>query len=848
MLTPDLAPRIATTPYSEAFVREHTRLLDASPQQTPSEVVNPATEAPRKFGKMVRDALAKRVALYAPILHPGAFIEEKIKSGVLEYEAKTGIRTGLKPDSLVRVDYEPLVPINPNLRREAPVKKTHYFTLTEIVTGSYQHVVGSWRREFGDRFRVVGHQHQPLIDYLTRENLETQMSLALKTYQADPGKKSGLQSHYKSEVMERCLAYLAKADKASETYQAVCDFLEGKSQAREVKFHGTTLNGVFLIPLKAGGLVFSVDGSEHFEIGTAINHYQKFGARMSEQVPVYPTSDAFKQFIVAKLPVYEQYRYKSKADAFELKKRSRSSMPWLGVGVTQGQVYANPFSFHATSSVDVLTERLYEGLMARLKSDIDTLVFTTGEQSDLKGLEIAKTLLTIYSTAGAFAAPGTGSKLFSLMTGLVASGAYVGASFGQAAISDRPAQADAFLKEAIISAALAGAFMAAPLAGQFAKGIRYPFKNIPQALGYYRLITEQAQKKTPRIISRLLKDSTKPRSATGIAAAAASGARQGAKQMRRASVGEIIVPTPITHPALSALKESRQAIERSLPIARSRLDSAIRTAADPNYAEDTKRIARLFYGADTPDTLKALQRKQQMMKADLNQLKIDNIGFLPNEGPGWSAQLQPSNYADYKAGALKEKYIEVNIDGALQYYRDMGNSDETLANTLIHEMSHGMPVDEDFVYAGKLRGAREDIVDLLNLGKSTDPKDYRYLSADAKDGTVSLFAREPQTHNADSTLFVAALLDQAKTNRPLFEANMKAIDEAASRSGNGLIKETVAVRIINKRDVSFRTAPAYLIARHDQTGRILGVFEKRTTPQSTSAKVTDVVREVFKWN
>ena len=845
MLSPLSSPvSLTPTPYTDASARKVGEQLDALRTRTQTETNVDSREARRSFAKMVQDTLKKRLALYEPILHPGVFIEEKIKTGIREYEAKTGTTTGLKPDSLIRVDYAPLVPPNPNLRQEAPVKKTHYFSLTEIVTGSYQHQVRAWRRAFGDRFRVVGHQHQPLIDHLTRSNLETQMTAALKAYQAQPAKKEGLKSLYKSEVMHRCLAYLATANPKSAAYTAVADFLEGKSQAREVRFHGATLNGVFLIPMQAGGVLFSVDDATHFEIGTTTNRYVKFGHPLSEQVPDYPTSDAFKQWVSSKLPVYEQFRHKGKDDAYALKKRSRSSMPWLGVGPTQGQVYANPFSFHATPSVDVLTERLYDGLMARLKSDIDTLVFTEGEQSSLNALEIAKTLLTIYSTAGAFAAPGTGTKLFALVTSLVASGAYAGASFGQAAISDRPDEADGFLKEAILSAALAGAFMAAPLTGAFAKGVRYPFKNIPQALGYYRFVTDRAQRRVPRIINQL----RNPQTAAGSVTATAGGVRQGAKQMRRASIGEIILPTPVTDPTLSALEESRQAIERSLPIARKRLDSAISTAADPNHIEDTKTIARLFYGTDTPETLKALQRKQQMMKADLGQLKMDNIDFLPNEGPGWSAQLQPSNYADYKAGALKEKYIEVNIDGALQYYRDMGNSDETLANTLIHEMSHGMPADEDFVYTGRLRGAREDIVDLLNLGKSTEPKDYRYLSADAEDGTVSLFAREPQKHNADSTLFVTALLDQAKTDRPLFEANMKAINQAVSQSGDALIKETVAVRIIDKRRVYLNTTPAYLIARHDQSGRILGTFEKRTLRQREPAHFIDSVREIFKWN
>lgn len=838
---------INPNPYTDERARQIGQQLEALRKRQQAEGTVDAADAPRHFTHMVQDALMDRKALYAPILHPVAFVEDYIKKGILEYEAKAGVTTGLKPDSLIKVDYVPRTPANPNLHIKAPVKKSHLFTLTEIVTGTYQHQLRSMRQPLEGEPVVVGHQHQLLIDHLTRGNLETRMSAALEAYQADPAKKTGMQALYKSEVMHRCLAYLATAKPDSEGYKAVAAFLSGNLQAREVKCQGATLNGVFMIPMSAGGILFSVDDQAHFEFGTTINRYTKFGHPQTEVVPDYPTSDAFKQWVSSKLPVYEQIRHKGKSGAFELKKRSRSSMPWLGVGPTQGQVYQDPFSFHATPSVDVLTQRLYEGLMTRLKSDIDTLVFTKGEQLGIDALEVVKALLMVYSMAATFASPGTGSKLFALVTNLLMSGAYVGASLGQAAISDRPDQADGYLTDAIVSAAVAGAFMAVPVGGQFAKGIRYPFKSIPQALAYYRFVTDQAQKKTPQIVKQLLSKVIKPRPSAGTFKGNVGGLRAGPKPMRRASIGETVQPTASSNRALSTTEQSRQAIERALPIARTRLNAAIKTAADPRHLEDTKQIARLFYGADTPETLNALQRKQQLMKADLGQLKMQNIDFLHNEGPGWSAQLQPSNYANYKAGALKEKYIEVNVDGALQYYRDMGSSDDTLANTLIHEMGHGMPADEDFVYAGKLRGAREDIADLLNLGKSTDAKDFRYLSADAQDGTVSLFAREPQKHNADSTLFVTALLDQAMNNRPLFEANIKAINEAVEKAGDGLIKETVAVRIIGKRSVQVPTAPAYLLARDKQTGRIVAVFEKMSVAENRVTSFIDVVRDIFKW-
>ncbi|MHA6575659.1 hypothetical protein [Pseudomonas yamanorum] len=825
----------------------------------------------RLFRQMVKEAVKQRLKLYAPVLQPGAFIEEKIKQGIIEFEARTGKKTGLSPDSRIRVDYAPNVPDSPNLHIRQPVRQSQSFTLREIVTGTYQHVIRAMEGPLGVRYKVVGHEQPALIEHLTSTQLQGQMSAALAAYQADAANKDGMTSLYESEIMLRCLEYLSKAAPNSPEFHAVAGFLSGRQQASEVKFHGVTLNGVFLIPMGEGGILFSVDDNKQFHIGTTTNHYLHYGVQKHERVPVYPLTPEFKKWALSKLPVYEQFRYKDQTDAFSISRKSQFGFPSMGIPLSGGQVTHKPFSFHSTSSVGNLTASLYDGFMQRLKSDIDTLVFTDLERYGLEALEISKAILTLYSTAAMFASFGTGSQLFALASGLGLGGAYAAASLGQAGISDRPQESAAYLREAIVAAAMTGAFQAFPLARKLAKGLNYPFKSIAPDLSYYRFINGEAQAKAPRIVDQLLGKVIKPRLRPG---AGYGKPNTTPMQMRRTSLGEVMVDPQKTSAATSSQKslpgkqpasvagpvlpkslppispdeQARKAIQRSLPIARKKLDEAIRAVTDPGRSEDAKRVCKLFYGSDTPESLQALQRKQQLMKADLDRLHVDNIEFLKDEGAGWSAQLQPSVYHAYKAGDPKAKYIEVNIDGALEYYRDMGSSDDTLANTLIHEMSHGMPADEDFVYAGKLRGAREDIVDLLNLGKSTLKDDFRYLSPDIVDDTVSLFARHPQTHNADSTLFVAALMDQARNNRLLFEANIAAINEAVERAGDGLIKETVAVRIIGKRSAPRRSAPNFLLARHDQGGEPLRVFERVCKPSQAGPRtIVDVAWEVFKW-
>lgn len=336
------------------------------------------------------------------------------------------------------------------------------------------------------------------------------------------------------------------------------------------------------------------------------------------------------------------------------------------------------------------------------------------------------------------------------------------------------------------------------------------------------------------------------------------------RKMRRPSIdNEHVAPREPAHlpaikPAEAAvattpLEQSRQAIERALPIARRRLDGALSAVSDPVFEKDLKFVCNTFFGSDSEAAVAAFTRKQRTMKVDLDTLNLSNINFLENEGAQWQAQLLPTSYSRYKAGNLQEKYIEVNVEGATDYYHFMGNSDEAMANTLIHEQAHGFPGDEDYVYSGAIKGGREDIADLLNLGKTTDPTHFRHLGDEVQEATLSLFAKTPQAHNADSTLFGIALLDQAKNNRTLYEENVAAIQQAlaTAKANGGVITEHLPVRIIRKRATPGSPLPRFVLLRHDQTGEIVQVLERRSRPpvrgRQAPRPVCDIVQDVFKW-
>ncbi|MFJ2714368.1 hypothetical protein ACIOZM_26400 [Pseudomonas sp. NPDC087346] len=481
-------------------------LLTASTPPVPVEpdAIDPATSAELSAVQ----TLQQLEALYNPILDPSVFIDDYIKAGIQRYEQESGTSTELLPNSYVSVTYRPgpydpsLVP--PNIR--APSAATVRVSLRDVVTGHYLYAFKQTRDTLGRQYSYPLTTFEPsgLISALTRDNLQTAMKRALSTYRENPANRAGLTAVYQNMLKYRSLAYLEGSNSDPVYRQAVQDFLGGTVQAKAVSFNGCKLNGVFLVPSGSmGGILFSVDDPGFFHVVNQTLTYLDIRGAVTEAVSVFPDTAAFKSWVLSKLPSATAQGYKNSPSSIF---RTREVLDINAV--PPGAWLVRPFSFTSSLNGIDLANKLFDGLMGRLDSDIDYIVFSSWEQTTGHLLEVAKAILMVGGIALNAAIPGTGALLARVglfMVSLAVDAAYVAAIATQAQIADRPEDAAAFRNEAIIAGVLAGL-------GAFGSGAPSTSQEITEVRTHYRQTKSAAHTFIPAALRRV----TWPKLANGI--------------------------------------------------------------------------------------------------------------------------------------------------------------------------------------------------------------------------------------------------------------------------------------------------------------------------------------------
>jgi hypothetical protein len=470
--------------YGQSRVSRYKQSLLARSTSQPPLITEPTgtTTTPSTDQLSAERTLQSLTTLYSPILNPAVFIDDYITAGIRRYEQQSGTTSHLSPDSHVSVTYHP-GPYDANLvppYARAPSSHTVRATLREVVTGHYLYAFKQARDSLGRRYSFPRTTFEPreLIESLTRENLQTVMERELSKYRANPANRTGLTALYRNMIKLRCLAYLDSPNKNVEYVPAVERFLTGDLQAQEVSFNGAKLNGVFLIPSgRKGGVLFDVDSPVFFNVISSTRTYETFTGPQTELVSVFPKTTAFKDWLLARLPSVTAQQYKdSPASVFDTTVYSDfNAIPpstWL----------LHPFSFTSSQNQGDLANKLFDGLMNRLDSDIDYLVFSSWEQTTEHLLEVAKTILMIAAIGLNTVIPGTGtllSRIGLFLANLALDGAYVAASLTQAHMADRPEDAAAYRNDAILAGILGGV-------GTLASAAPLTRQGITQALALYR--------------------------------------------------------------------------------------------------------------------------------------------------------------------------------------------------------------------------------------------------------------------------------------------------------------------------------------------------------------------------
>ncbi len=420
---------------------------------------------------------------YHSILDPAAFIDDYIEANIRTYELEHSVSLGLSASSNITVTHIPSRFVN----RYLPNKDEDYthtpYPLREIVTRRY-------RDELGAKTIVTAEEHAPLLEWLRRNDLQELMEKELSGYRASPRRVDAMKSLYTDMVLARTINYLADSEHPTPYCTAIEDFYVGKLQAKEVQFHGVTLSGVFLIPFQAGGLLFSVDDDTYFEIGTRTHTYYREGSLACENVPDFPDSGAFKQWVLEKLALYSWLDLSARSDAFSYTAARSDGQRWFVAGVTSHDGPLHPFTFTASVGKEDLIERLFAAHMQRVASDIDTLVFTQWEENVEQALDMAKSLGLLLTIAVSAVASGSSMRQLALLLGATATdmGMNLALTAIQSHIADNPNKSVAYWKQALASSivsALGGTVSALPLARNALASIYSP-ERIRMAIQLYK--------------------------------------------------------------------------------------------------------------------------------------------------------------------------------------------------------------------------------------------------------------------------------------------------------------------------------------------------------------------------
>lgn len=483
------------------------RVKRAEVQKTPEETLY-ESQLGAKMDEVLAQVRKWVDTIYAPVLNPSSVVDEVIKQRIREYEKKTDDEEGMTPDTKLTVTYMEKQSAKPNLNLTSPVRKEKVYTLKEIVTGTYLNDLRLMRDQYGQVFKVVEVEQQALVDFISKGNpIQKRLNDDFAAYKARPGIKEQSVAYYESRVRSAALNYLERTPVTDPGYKLMSAFLSGDIKASQVKFHGAVVNGVFAVTQGEKAVLCSVDDDISFYIGEKNNRYWKFGARQSEPEPAYPTDPKFKEWITQKLPIIEQLKTQKNKEAFNVIKNKDSTNAHIGILRTVGRINTKPFSFEAQDSTKKLAGALYEGNIARVDSDIDSLVYTKWEDFGLEALSVIKHMLNTFSFLSVFGSAGTGTFMLRALSFAALGGANAGVSALQAAITDDPTERDGANRAAFISlvataiqTTLSGFFVAGGKAIEAGKTV----DKFSSAIGYQRFAKQYINANMPRIVREYL--------------------------------------------------------------------------------------------------------------------------------------------------------------------------------------------------------------------------------------------------------------------------------------------------------------------------------------------------------
>jgi hypothetical protein len=393
-----------------------------------------------------------------PALNPHQYIDDYIAKKIKDYEQQKGKNTGLTKDSTIVVSGKILQNFG-GMRRAQDAESEDYrewrFSLHDIISGEYARFI---RNEIGrDTINMdrLTFSNKEVLDFIRTEDLQRKALEELDQYTNNPEIQQAFKIYTKTMLNTRINNMLDAYQNDSQITQALNGVLEGRLQAQSMRFSGKTLDSIVFIPSNTEGtegVLFSLKDKTHFKI-TSKNMCGK-------NYPDIPNNENFRKWILSSLSLNDLARYKDNQSFHQYSITPQHTVSGGGAGGYGSKTYPEsvsyvPFSFTQSSSIDNLSNHMFDGMIKKVQSDTDYIHYTHAEQDRDYYLTMTKKLFEVVGMAASMGTVGSVSKTVSAL-GNILDLSSASISIGQYFNADRPEKEDEYLKDAIVEGALAG--------------------------------------------------------------------------------------------------------------------------------------------------------------------------------------------------------------------------------------------------------------------------------------------------------------------------------------------------------------------------------------------------------
>lgn len=255
-------------------------------------------------------------------------------------------------------------------------------------------------------------------------------------------------------------------------------------------------------------------------------------------------------------------------------------------------------------------------------------------------------------------------------------------------------------------------------------------------------------------------------------------------------------------------------VKRSLPIAQTKIDTALHQLVANSADFEVKAVIKYFFGNSSAQTVEHLTEALRKMKKDLNHISLKNIDIVKKPSDGALAAMLPETFArwkaaNYSADSVESRFIKIYSDNMTDFFQKERFDKGRIADGVVHEMSHGSQRTIDLMYGNPDpafgKAGDVDVTQLMNLAKhpegldpftlrDADHKGFREFNQLKKD-LPKIVAEAPALLNADSYALAIGLLNQRSANYPRFLENLGRMRSKFDTATGKHITEAVIINL-----------------------------------------------------